>query len=265
MVNGVTTNSRTVHVEHCMGTVFSFDIRDPGDWSPTLAEATSWLHEVDSTFSTYRDDSVVRQLARGAVDLAGCSAQVQEVFALCDEVSRASNGYFSIRSDRDPDQLDPSGLVKGWAIERTSDLLLARGSRNHAVNGGGDIQIAGEAAPGQAWRVGITAPLDRTRVLTVVTGRDLAVATSGIGERGAHIMNPQTGAPAGDLASVTIVGDKLTWVDAYATAAFAMGPAGQEWVEALPGYEALIVTRDGTMRSTSGFGRFTAEGAGRHV
>ncbi len=159
------------------------------------------------------------------------------------------------RSTPGPDgALDPSGMVKGWAIERASDLLAAHGARNHAVNGGGDVQLAGESAPGQPWRVGISDPGRAGTVLTVVAGRDLAVATSGAAERGAHIFNPHTGSPAGGPASVTIVGRHLTFADAYATAAFAMGTDCLAWIEALPGYEGLVVHGDGTREATSGWG-----------
>jgi thiamine biosynthesis lipoprotein len=239
-----------------MGTVFSFDIRDPGDWTEAIAEAVAWLHQVDATFSTYREDSVVSRLARGEISLPDCSAQVREVFTLCEQVSLESKGFFSIHAGADG-TIDPSGMVKGWAIERASDLLAAHGSRNHAVNGGGDIQLEGESAPGQPWRIGITDPHRAGTVLTVVTGRDLAVATSGTAERGAHILNPHTGVCAVELASVTIVGPQLTFVDAYATAAYAMGTGGLGWIEALPGYEGLVVLADGSRRSTSGWEALT--------
>src|SRR5205085_9062412 len=115
-------------------------------------------------------------------------------------------GYFSPFWDG---AVNPTGLVKGWAIERASEILRTHGSANHAVNGGGDMQLAGEAGPGSPWRVGIADPFDRTRVLTVVSGRDVAVATSGTAERGAHIVDPRSGAPATDLAAVTGGGPAL--------------------------------------------------------
>ncbi|HEX4017495.1 MAG TPA: FAD:protein FMN transferase, partial [Frankiaceae bacterium] len=237
-----------------MGTVFSFDIRDPGDWADALAEAVAWLHEVDETFSTYRADSAVSRLGRGELSLRECSAQVQEVFALCEQVCAESKGAFSMRA---AGRLDPSGMVKGWAIERASDLLAAHGCRNHAVNGGGDIQMEGESAPGQPWRIGIADPQQSQRVLTVVAGRNLAVATSGTAERGPHIVDPRTGNAAVGLASVTVVGRQLTLVDAYATAAFVMGPDARAWLESLDGYEGLVVHADGSMESTSGWSALT--------
>jgi thiamine biosynthesis lipoprotein len=146
-------------------------------------------------------------------------------------------------------------VVKGWAIERASQLLRARGSHNHAINGGGDIQTAGEATPGQPWTIGISDPFDNARVLTTITGRSFAVATSGIAERGAHIIDPLSGQPANQLASVTVTGPSLTTVDAYATAAFAMGARALRWIEAQPNHQALIVSRDGRSASTTGFHR----------
>lgn len=49
------------HVEHVMGTVFSFDIRDrpTPELQRGLAAAISWLHRVDQVFSTYRPDSQI--------------------------------------------------------------------------------------------------------------------------------------------------------------------------------------------------------------
>ncbi len=238
-----------------MGTVFSFDIRDPGDWSAVIAAAVAWLHEADQTYSTYRDDSVVSALGRGLLILDQCSSDVQEVFTLCDQVSRDSGGFFTSTPGG---HLDPSGLVKGWAIERASQLLTASGARNHAINGGGDMQLAGEPAPGRPWRVAISDPLHPGRLLTVVQGRDAAVATSGISERGAHIVNPETGLPADGLASVTVVGRSLTFVDAYATAAFAMGEAGFAWLEELDGYEVMAVRTNGRSCQSAGFSSWTA-------
>ena len=242
--------ARVVHVEECMGTVFSIDIRDPGSWADAIGEVTRWLHHADMVFSTYQTGSDISRIQRGELSAGSADPLVIEVLSLCAQVEAETGGFFTA-SWRG--ETDPTGLVKGWAIERASHILRAHGSRNHCVNGGGDIQLAGEASPGQPWRAGITDPFDRARLLTVVTGRDIAIATSGTAERGAHIINPRTGAPAAGLASVTLTGRSLTVVDAYATAAFAMGPGALAWAAAMPGLEALIVAADGTVSRTAGF------------
>jgi thiamine biosynthesis lipoprotein len=230
--------TRDVHVEHCMGTVFTIDIRDPGGWDDAIGDAVGWLHSVDRVFSTYRPDSDICRIDRRELAVSDADRRVQEVLDLCAEVHRETGGYFTALIQG---HLDPTGLVKGWAIEGASDILRAHGSHNHAVNGGGDIQLAGERAPGEPWAVGISDPFDRSRVITTLTGRDFAIATSGTAERGAHIVNPFTARPATELASVTVTGTSLTRVDAYATAAFAMGAGAGAWLESMPGYDGFVV------------------------
>ncbi|GAA2408819.1 FAD:protein FMN transferase [Streptomyces viridochromogenes] len=241
------------HVEHVMGTVFSFDVRD----TPTpavrhaLDRAVTWLHRVDEVFSTYCPGSRISRLARGEVTLADCDRDVTEVLRLCESAHRVTDGWFSPAPGG---RLDPTGLVKGWAIERASEILARAGARNTCVNGGGDIQLRGECAPGVPWRVGIAHPSLPGRLSTVVSGRDLAVATSGTAERGPHILDPRTGRPAeSDLLSITLVGRHLTDVDVWATAAFAMGAGAHEWIDSLPGVEAFAVTSGDRAWWTEGF------------
>jgi thiamine biosynthesis lipoprotein len=240
----------TLHVEHCMGTVFTIAIRDDGEWEYAIGRVVTWLHQVDGLFSTYRPTSQISRLRTGELTVADTHPLVREVLALCEDFEQETSGYFTARL---PTGLDPTGLVKGWAIERASEILRAEGSHNHAVNGGGDMQLAGEAAPGRPWRVGISDPYDSSRVLAVVTGRDCAVATSGVSERGAHIVDPFTAEPAHGLASVSVVGRSLTRVDAYATAAFAMGPSAAGWLQERPRHEGLVIAIDGSCRRTQSF------------
>jgi thiamine biosynthesis lipoprotein len=245
-----------------MGTVFSIDIRDPGDWSGPVRDVVAWLHGVDAVFSTYKDGSDISRIGRGELTAGEADPRVPEVLALCERAEKDTNGFFTARwrgaAAGAPAAADPTGIVKGWAIERASGILRGHGSRHHCVNGGGDIQLAGEAAPGAQWHVGISDPRDPARLVAVVAGRDIAVATSGVAERGDHIVDPRTGRPPdsllpGSLVSATVTGPSLTLADAYATAAFAMGPAALDWVSATRGYEALLVARDGALARTAGF------------
>ena len=246
---------RLRHAEHVMGTVFSFDI--PAAAAPVLPQAVRWLHWVDATFSAYRDDSDVSRFGRGELTLAQCALELAEVIGECAAIRELSDGYFT---DWPGGRFDPSGLVKGWAIERAAIMLSAAGFTGHCVNGAGDMQCTGEPEPGQPWRVGIAHPLRPSALAAVITGRDIAVATSGTAERGAHIVNPRTGRPATELASVTVIGPRAATADAYATAAFAMGPAARQWVESLEGYEALGIAPDGATWQTGGLGAYTTPG-----
>lgn len=239
------------HVEHCMGTVFTLDVRTPGFDTRVFADVVGFLHDVDATFSTYREDSEISRLNRGDVELEQCRPDVREILRRCQELERETGGYFSAFA---AGTLDPSGLVKGWAIERASDLLVAAGSTDHCVNGGGDVQCAGNAAPGTPWRVGIAHPLQPGAIAGIVAGRDLAVATSGSAERGQHVLDPHTGRPPSGMAGVTVIGRRVSLADAYATAAFAMGAGAPDFIEDLHGHWGFGVRDDGTTWSTSGLG-----------
>jgi FAD:protein FMN transferase len=248
----MTTVTRGVHVEHCMGTVFSIDVRDPGDWTDAIAGVIAFLHHVDAVFSTYRPGSDISRLRRRELRPADADPAVAVVLDLCAAVQQETGGHFSALSGG---RIDPTGLVKGWAIEAASRRLRSAGSVNHAVNGGGDVQLAGEAGPGREWTVGITDPHDRTRVLTTVGGRDFAVATSGTSERGAHLTDPFTGRPVTHLAAATVTGPSLTRVDAYATAAFVMGRPALDWIDTVPGHAALLVGTDGSSYASGNWDR----------
>ncbi|MGF7238692.1 MAG: FAD:protein FMN transferase [Frankia sp.] len=248
----LTATGRFVHVEHCMGTVFTIDIRDAGDWADAIANVVGWLHHVDRVFSTYKADSDISRLQRRELRLADADPDLADVLDLCTQVESATGGHFSaLRCG----QIDPTGLVKGWAIEAASQRLREYCSANHAVNGGGDIQLAGQAAPDRLWTVGISDPHDRGRIMTTITGRDFAVATSGTAERGAHIADSFTGRPVTHLASATVTGPSLTWVDAYATGAFAMGLDAMAWINTIPAHAVLLVDTDGRQHASTAWPR----------
>jgi FAD:protein FMN transferase len=249
-------SARVRHAEQVMGTVVSFDVPVFARHEGILQAAVRWLHWVDRVFSPYRPDSDVSLLARAEVTVDACAPEVAEVIAACAFLSDSSGGYFTAAPGG---QFDPSGFVKGWAVERASQLLSAAGSADHLVNGGGDVQCAGGRAPGEGWRVGIVNPFRAGQLALVVAGRDFAVATSGAAERGLHIVDPVSGRPPTGLASLTVAGPSLAFADAYATAAFAMGDAlAREWTESLEGYEAFAITDDGATWQTGGFSRYVA-------
>jgi thiamine biosynthesis lipoprotein len=233
-----------------MGTVFGVDVRDEHIGAGVLDALTDYWRRVDATFSTYRPGSDVSRLARGEITVTGAHPDVATVLSLCAEASARTGGFFSATA---AGRLDPSGLVKGWSVQQAAGMLRAAGARAFCINGGGDVWVAGEPEPGRPWLVGVADPADPGRVLTVVPGRGLAVATSGTAERGAHIIDPFTGRAATDLASVTVTGPSLTWADAYATAAMAMGHRARDWLSRLRGYAAIAVGANGGVWRTAGF------------
>ncbi|MFC9061626.1 FAD:protein FMN transferase [Streptomyces sp. NPDC057074] len=239
-----------------MGTVFSFDVRggEPSAVRAALDEAVAGLRRADEVFSTYRDDSQVSRLARDEVTVDACAPEVAEVLGLAAEAERVSDGWFSTRYRG---RLDPTGIVKGWAVERAARRIAAAGATGVSLNGGGDVQLLGSPGARRPWRVGVSDPLRPGGLAAVVSAAgaaELAVATSGSAERGAHVVDPRTGRSAvTDLLSVTVVAPRLTWADCWATAAFAMGSReGLRWLESLPGVEGLLITAGDEVRCTGG-------------
>jgi thiamine biosynthesis lipoprotein len=237
--------------ESVMGTRATVELHDPvpGGAQRLADEVFAWLHEVDRRFSTYRADSEVSRLDRGEIQLADCSADLRHVLECCADLWQATDGYFDAYATG---RLDPSGYVKGWSVQVASERLSAAGAVNHLVDAGGDIQARGRPAPGEEWQIGVRHPWDTTSVCWVLTGTDIAVATSGTYERGPHIINPRTGMSAAALRSVTVVGRDLALADAYATTAVAMGLPGLTWLARLGDHEAGVVTEDGECYRSEG-------------
>jgi thiamine biosynthesis lipoprotein len=172
------------------------------------------------------------------------------VVALCYKFNGATGGYFDAWASG---RFDPSGVVKGWSVERASRLVQEAGLADHAIDGGGDVRLSGSPGTGRPWRVGVRHPLQRDAYCAALSVTAGAVATSGTYERGLHVIDPSSGEPATELVAVTVVGPELVSADAYATAAFAMGAAAPEWLESLNGYESLVISGEGRGWSTRGF------------
>ena len=236
------------HTVSVMGTVVSFDLRDPVP-SSALADAIRALQRADELFSTYKANSPISRLGRAEITFDQCPPDVVEVLNLCERATSWTDGYFDAYA---AGRLDPSGLVKGWAIRQASDILSDAGSRHHSVNGGGDIQFAGGTDDGTPWQVGIADPHSPDQLLAVLEKVGGAIATSGSGERGPHISDPRTGQPATHFLSVTIVAESIVDADVIATAAFARGGSAVDWVCRLDGVEGLFLTTGLHLLATPG-------------
>jgi thiamine biosynthesis lipoprotein len=247
------------HVEDVMGMAVSIDVRDEVIGTPGLHEVVAWLHHVDETFSVYRDDSPISRLGRGEMQLDDVDDEVRSVLLQCEAIRYDTAGAFDALAvpAANGTTLDPSGLVKGWAIEHAARLLETSGLTSFCINAGGDIAIRGRPMPDPMWRVGIRHP-DEPDLLAAVleVAGPVAIATSATYERGAHIIDPRSGCPTTEVASVTVIGTDLGLTDAYATAVFVMGIDGLEWLARHPGYDGFLVTHDRTTLSTPNMARW---------
>ena len=182
-----------VRVEQIMGMPIVVDVRDivePAALDPLF----DWFREVDTRFSTYNSESEISRLNRGELTPIETHPDVREVLARCDEIRVETHGYFDARAHAAGD-IDPSGLVKGWAVDRAAELADELGWRTWAISAGGDMRLRA-ARPDPSWRVGIQDPTNRSHVVAVVEADDLAIATSGdLRARRAH-RRPAQPAPA---------------------------------------------------------------------
>jgi len=237
-------------VEHVMGMPVSLalrgrhggDARADAAWQAVLDD----LRWVDKVFSTYREDSYVRRLDRGEVTLAECPPEVAQVLELGRAAAAASDHAFNIWRPG----LDPSGVVKGWAVQRGSRHLRALPDTDFCLSAGGDLLC--RAVVGPAWRVAIEDPFDSAQVIAEVPVSDGAVATSGTAHRGEHLVDARDGSIPEGVASVTVVGPTLTWADIDATAAYAMGQRAAAWLSTRVGRTGLVVWADGTTTLVQG-------------
>jgi len=244
-------------VEYMWGTAITLDVRDDAKRDDVECVFT-WFRRVDALFSTWRSDSEISRLGRRDLRLDQVSPEVRAVLEICDRVNEESRGAFDIYFGADPrvawregfGPIDPSGLVKGWALERASEMLRANLIDNFAINAGGDVIAAGQPEPGSPWHVGLQHPWQRDKVAMVLALTDRGVATSGRYERGDHIIDPRTGRPARQLMAVSVVADDLALADGYATTALALGDDGPEWL-AEHSLAALTIANDATVTVTS--------------
>lgn len=219
--------------------------------SPEILEAVfSYFVSVDERFSPYKPESEVSRMPETL------SQDMKEVLELAEKTKAETHGYFNIQK---PDgSIDPSGIVKGWAIKKAAELLKEKGVENFFIEAGGDIQTGGVNSNGMEWSVGIRNPFNKEEIIKVIYPRGRGVATSGSYERGNHIYNPL--APEellSEIVSITVIGPDVLEADRFATAAFAMGTKGAEFIESLDGFEAYSIDKDGIATMTSKFQELT--------
>ena len=218
------------------------------------ADVVARLREFDLVFSTYREHSYISRLGRGEIGVSDCPPEVAEVLALGETARSESNGAFDIWRPGlgGALELDPSGVVKGWAVERAAAPLHALRGTDFCLSAGGDLLCRTADPAGEPWRIGIEDPAAPSRIVAVVPVRSGAVATSGTSRRGQHLVDARTHRPPSGVASVTVVAGSLIWADIDATAAYAQGSDAATWLATRPGRTGLVVRDDGTSTVVQG-------------
>lgn len=256
------------HFEQVWGTVVGIDVRDQavrGLPEPlirnAIAEVVHWLHRVDRIFSTFRDDSLVSAYRRyitidavrgEVVDVPGWLATsfdpldvgvFGEVVQLCEQARTSTGGVFDPWAV--PGGFDPSGLVKGWAVQRAAQSLQRLGLQFFAIDGSGDIVCRGGEDVAVPWHIGIQHPDRRDAVMKTVRMFSGATATSGTYVQGDHIVNPMSAERGLAGRAATVVGSDAVWCEVWATTAVVLGVRALEQVHSLGSeWSALVVEEE---------------------
>ena len=232
------------------------EIIDQGVSQEILDEVFVYFIYIDEKFSTYKSTSEISAINRGEIASASYSEDMKTVFALAEETKQLTQGYFDIR--KSAGSYDTSGLVKGWAIFKAAQILWAKGINNFYINVAGDIQVSGINSQGESWKIGIQNPYNKKQeLIKVLSLAEGGVATSGTYVRGSHIYNPtKNKSTMADIISLTVIGKNVYEADRFATAAFAMGRNGINFIENLPGFEGYLIDKLGIATMTSGFTKY---------
>lgn len=234
---------------HSMGMPINLIIEDEGVSEKIFKTVRDYFQYVDEKYSPYKSDSEVSKINNG-LKPGQWSREMKTVWELCQDTKKQTKGYFDAMHQG---KFDPSGLVKGWAIQNAARLLRKLGFKNFYLEAGGDIQVDGKNEQGRPWSIGIRNPFNRHQNVKVVNLTNKGIATSGTAVRGQHIYNPHEQGRLSDVASISVIGPNIYEADRFATAAFAMGRRGIEFIESLPGFEAYMITADQQATLTSGF------------
>jgi FAD:protein FMN transferase len=147
--------------------------------------------------------------------------------------------------------LEFGGIAKGYIIDRALDILIAAEVEHAFINAGGDVGLLGSKPDGSPWQIGVRHPREENKIIAVLPLIGGAVVTSGDyqrvfvegGVKYHHILNPRSGLPSRDLASVTIYAATALEADALSTTVFLLGPVkGLALIEAMPGVEGVLIT-----------------------
>ncbi len=246
----------------------SYYASDERDASDAIEDAFREIERIERIFDKFNNESEVSRINRlagsGAVNIDA------EVFGLIERAinySRLSSGSFditieplkkgryekisldkerlSVRFLEEDMKIDLGGIAKGYAVDRTKEILLSKGVSNALINIGGNIYALGNPLRKESWKIGIQSPENKKKIIYKLDLRDKAISTSGYYERGSHIIDPANGKAAESIASVTVIASSAEEADALSTAVFVMGKEqGSRLIESLKDTEVLIIEAD---------------------
>lgn len=235
-----------------MGMHITIEVVDRSAKKKDIDKIFDYFRYIDNKFSTYKKTSEISKINRGMIQKNQYSMDMKKILLLCKQTTKDTNGYFDIFRNG---KLNPSGIVKGWAILKASELLKKNGFKNFYIDAGGDIQIAGRNQR-EPWKIGIKNPFNQKEIIKSLVLYNKGIATSGNYIRGNHIYNPKNNKKISGIVSLTVIGPNIYEADRFATAAFAMESNGISFIENLSGFEGYMVDNKGIATYTTGFNKF---------
>ena len=239
-------------LEFIMGMPVIVDISgSPSD--NVFRKVFDYFRYVDEKFSPYKKNSEVTKINDGRLKVEDVTGDMKLILKLSEKTKKETDGYFDVYHEGN---FNPSGIVKGWAIREAADIIKRNGFDNYSINAGGDIQTAGLNNDGKRWAIGIRNPFNLVQNVKIVYLSGEGIATSGTYERGNHIYNPKNGIMDKNILSLTVIAKDIYEADRFATAAFAMGKEGINFIEKQKGLEGYMIDSEGMATCTSGFSNY---------
>jgi len=236
-----------------MGMPITVEIKDTKILEGDIEKVFEYFRDVDEKYSPFKSTSEVGKLNRGEK----VSGEMKDILRQAEDLKVETDGYFDIK--RPDGRIDPSGIIKGWAIKNAADILRRLGYKRFYVDAGGDAEIVGGP-----WKWGIRNPFNKTEIVKILKLSNCGIATSGTYERGQHIYNPiaQRSDPITkrteitDIVSMTVIGLNVFEADKFSTPAFAMGKEGINFIEQRSGLEGYMIDKDGVATYTTEFEKY---------
>jgi FAD:protein FMN transferase len=185
------------------------------------------------------------------------------------EVARSLIDFEMLSVSKDALSLGKAGMGatldcigKGYVLDKAAERLKEHGIRSALIQGGGTLVAIGARLDGSPWKIGIRDPENPDGIVARITLVDHAVATSGDYEdffspdkRYYHIIDPATARSPLYSHSATVTAPTAAEADPMGVALMVKEPGeGLRLLEDFEGYECLIITRDGKLVRSSGFG-----------
>jgi thiamine biosynthesis lipoprotein len=245
------------HHENVLGTSMEMTVNAASEHEATMAEAAA-LAEIDrlaKVLSTYDPASEINLIQQFG---GSRSRELASVLSAYHHWHSRTNGAISLTPGTKDWNVDALGKAYILESAKSAALRASPGVRGLLLNIGGDIVTAGNTP----WRIAIanpSAPHDNAAAITDVVIGNQAIATSGISERGRHIVDPRNEGvshAATGVTSATVIAPDAITANALSTALCVVQPEhGLQLIASTPGAHTLMIDEDGREFRSPGFSR----------